>query len=183
MKDNKPTIDIVGLNIPEFKAVWYADKSRNKAKAKGELAYIYHMVSANSPYFYLSEDEKESAIINDFIPLDIRSKWKPSEKVKLAIKKFETMPPNDSPSIRMLKAANGVADKLAGYFDSVDFTEINEETGNLLHDPKRVMDTLKGLSNTINEIRELEASVKRDQDSDDTRVTGGARFSAIEDEI
>lgn len=183
LKNNIPTIDIVGVNMPEFRAVWLADKRRNKAKAKAEMAYIYHMVSASSPYFSLPEKEKESTIIDEYFPEDIKKTWKASDKVKAAVKRFANMPPNNSPSVRMLQAANGIADKLADYFNKVDFEEINEETGQLLHDPKRVVDTLKSLSHIINEIKELEDSVKRDQNKDDMHVVGGDRFSMIEDEF
>ena len=120
--DNKPRVTAEGLNIPEFKKIWYNDKEgKSKWTAQGELAYIFHMLDPESSYANLAEDAKELTIIQDFIPKLKQGYWKPNEWVEAGMAKYLKL--IDTPASRMLNSARKMADKYADYFDSIDLQE------------------------------------------------------------
>jgi hypothetical protein len=51
----------VGINLPEFKKLWTADKTTDKSQYAKELAYIYHMCDYESPYFDMLNKKEEVA--------------------------------------------------------------------------------------------------------------------------
>lgn len=83
------------LEIPEFKAVIRRLKKckgdldgRLKLVAKKELAYIYHMASAEGPYFSYPPLERHQRLVNDLFE---DPKWKADEEVLTAIKRFKEL--------------------------------------------------------------------------------------------
>lgn len=176
--DNKPRITPEGLNIPEFKKIWYNDKHRNKWTAQGEIAYIYHMVDPESSYANLDHEMKEQTIIEDFIPKSKQESWSPNEWVEAAMEKYRLL--RETPASRMLESAKKLADKYARYFDEIDLNE-RDEIGNLLHDPVKVMSTLSKIPDVIKSIRVLQEEVAKGNQSKDIHVRGNKEFSKILD--
>ena len=177
--ENKPRITPEGLNIPEFKKLWYNDKEgREKWTAQGELAYVYHMIDPGSSYANLDYELKEQTIIEDFIPKKKQDYWKPNEWVIAAMEKYRKM--IETPAVRMLNSAKKVADKYAKYFDGIDLEE-RDESGNLRHDPAKVMSTLSKIPDMIKAINTLEEEVRKGNQSSDIHVRGGKEFSNIFD--
>ena len=83
------------LEIPEFKAVIRRLKKckgdldgRLKLVAKKELAYIYHMASAEGPYFSYPPLERHQRLVNDLFE---DPKWKADEEVLTAIERFKEL--------------------------------------------------------------------------------------------
>ncbi len=78
--DDVPTLNAVGINIPEFKELWKADTSKSKDTYAKEVAYIYHMCDYESPYFDVVDKAKEvgKAYMGS-------EKYKPTRKVQACI--------------------------------------------------------------------------------------------------
>lgn len=104
------------LWIPEFKALWDRDKSKDKKQATSEISYIVFMHSFVSPYTGYSEKEREKKVRKDCFGVK-SEEWKPDTEVKAAIKKFLTL--QDTPTLRLLKAAKEGIDKITEYYENV----------------------------------------------------------------
>lgn len=178
VQDNNPRITPLGLNIPIFTELWKRDPLEEKPVAQFELAYVYHMAHVKSPYNQFIENDRHENIVNDYN----RIGWSPDDRVIRAIDTLRNMPPNNTPAVRMLIAAREVADKLAEYFRSVDFTLLDEE-GKPVYDAKKTVDTLRAMGGVISTLEELEESVRQGVSQMDEKVRGGAKFSILEDEI
>lgn len=176
IRDNIPTITLEGVNIPEFKAVWMDDPSEDKTKARKELAYIYHMASSKSSYAKLSQDERMYEVKRDYIGTE---DWEPSVLVLDAIAKYKKL--NTTELMRLLEAASGVADKLADYFNNIDFGEINSQ-GLPTYEASSVINSLSKLSNVVKSIRELNEQVKKDLEVNSEKVRGNVTLSIFDED-
>lgn len=80
MQRDQPYLNPVGINLPEFQALWKADTSKDKSQYAKELAYVYHMCDFESPYFDVKDKEKEvgKAYMNS-------EKYKPTKRVQNCI--------------------------------------------------------------------------------------------------
>lgn len=62
-----PVIKPEALFVPEFKALWEGDKSKDKHKATRQISYIYHSVNPMGPYGQLDPFEKEELTKRDLL--------------------------------------------------------------------------------------------------------------------
>ncbi len=154
-KSNKVVIDPDKLVIPEFKAIWDRDKSKDKEQAFKELTYIYMLVDFKSAYQAYPEDIRESKIIEDFIK---DSKWKPDNLISDAAKKYYAL--QETPTLRMLNSAKLAVEKLSNYFKRSS-PEDRSYTANL-----------EKLGKIIESLDKLEERVKKEQAAEN-RVRGG----------
>jgi hypothetical protein len=176
IRNNVPTITLEGVNIPEFKAIWMNDPSEEKILASKELAYVYHMASPKSSYAKLSELEKEGEVRRDFIGKD---DWEPSELVLQAINKFKKL--NTTELMRLLDAAASVADKLADYFNGIDFEEVSMQ-GLPKYEAASVINSLSKLSSVVKSIRELREQVNKEQELNSEKVRGNVSLSIFDED-
>lgn len=172
-----PEITAEGLSIPEFKAIWNSDESDSKVDAKGIFAYIYHTVDPQSVYKNLNDREKHKTLVVDYVK---KAGWKPDKDVKKAIKKYERL--IETPELRLVRSSKRLLDKMADYFNQVDFTELNPETGLPVYDPKKLVDTIKQLSSVARSIDELEEAVARGEASKSEKLRGNTEFNIFEED-
>ena len=66
-KDNNIIVSPEVLTIPEFSAIWKADKTKDKVEAFKAFTYIYHTVDYNSPYSNYPKDKKDESIKQDML--------------------------------------------------------------------------------------------------------------------
>jgi len=176
IRDNVPTITLEGVNIPEFREIWMADEDDGKAKARKELAYVYHMASPKSSYAKLPNHERDGELRRDYINDET---WEPSELVQNAIDKYRKL--NSTELMRLLESASSVADKLASYFNAVDFDEISMD-GSLRYEASAVINNLSKLSSVVKSIRELKDQVEKEQEISAERMRGNVTLSMFDDE-
>jgi hypothetical protein len=163
------------LIISQFKKLWTRDKSKEKKKAKIELAYVYYYSDWRSPYrIYPEKEERSERII-----LDIFEKgWKIDEKILEACQKYEEL--NTTDSMLLLQDARGAVGKLRAYFRDVDLTERDEKTGKPIYSAKDLMLNLKQVGSVIKGMKELQEEIAKEQYAE-TRIKGGGRAGAFED--
>lgn len=156
--NNKPRITPEGLTVPELLVVWKDDKTKEKIAAHASLAYIYHSVHPKSIYRNFSENERDDIIITDMKKTyGTSDRWTPSENCEEAKQKYEKM--ISTPTKRMLESAEKTAEKLADYFEGVDFNLMHPDTGLPIYDAKKVVDTLKQLDGVVQTIDALKKKV------------------------
>lgn len=177
---NKPRVTPEGLTIPELLAVWKDDKTNDKFAAQASLAYVYHTVHPKSVYRNYPEKERESIIISDLRKtFGTSDRWTPSENCIAAKKKYSEM--ISTPTKRMLDAAKSTADKLADYFEGVDFSLTNPETGQPVYDAKKVVDTLKQLEGAVQTIDALKKKVDLELEEASTVNYGNKGYGKFAD--
>ncbi len=136
------------LWIPELKTLWTRDKSKDKAKAYNEIAYIVFMYDHRSPYKDYAEKDREEKIRKDCFPDN--PDWQPDVAVSKAINRFKEF--QETANSRLLSAAKIAADKLTDYFRSVDPTAATE-----------IVKNLKELGTVVKSLDMLEKQVQKEQ--------------------
>jgi hypothetical protein len=147
-----PDADIIA--IPAFKKIWDRDKSKEKNTALKEISYIVFLCDFHSPYKDMRDGEKSDKIIEEVF----EKVWEPDEVIKSAIKVYNKL--QETPSMRLLASARKTLDKLADYFEMVDFKEVDSFTGKLLHSPTDLTRNLKEVGNIVKSLVNLEQQVK-----------------------
>lgn len=86
MNNNDPTLQAIGINIPEFMRLWKRDLDPDKSRYRAEVAYIYHMVEYDSPYY--DRPNKHQTIAKDYMK---NEDWEADPLVLAALKKYESL--------------------------------------------------------------------------------------------
>ena len=161
------------IAIPPFREIWDRDKSKTKEKATKEISYVVYLCDYKSPYIAYAEPEREKVIREDFIKDD---KWKPDEVITTAIEKYKEL--QYTPILRMLNSALGVADKISGYFDKVNFDEVDAK-GFHKYDINDVLGAISKVENAVKKLKSLEQQVKSEQ-LENTNVRGNSEINDYE---
>ena len=166
------TLNPTSLYIPEFKELWDRDKSVTKERATHEIAYIVFLCSysVKNPYNVYAESIKEQKVNEDTI------KGIPDESIERAIKKYKEM--QETTYTRLLASSKGAAEKLAGYFDDIDFSKI-DAYGKPIYSGRDLTSNLKEVGNIIKSLTSLEKQVQRDL-LDNTSIRGGSSVGPFE---
>lgn len=151
--------------VPEVQAMLRANYNkgpgdhdgRKKLKAKKEIKYLVLGYSRKSPYADYNEKER---LKQAFIDAKLEEPWNPSVELEALIPKFKEG--NKNRVTRMIYAAMRFLDKLETQIDSIDLNERNMTSGALIHNPKQVMDTLRGLPAMAETLTELERQARTD---------------------
>jgi hypothetical protein len=146
------------LNIKPFKALWLADKTKDKSNATKDIHYIWYFTDFDSPYFEYDDLEK-TKLIKEQILEDI--KYKPSKEVLDAIRVYQEL--NNTPTIQLLEAANGAIFKMKEYFKDIDFSEDD------IDKVSRAVTNMPKMIEAINKAKEL----CRKEKAETTRNRGG----------
>ena len=162
LKNNIVQINTDFLVVPEFKELWDRDKSKTKERAYKELSYAYFMADYKSPYNVYPEDQREEAILKDFIR---DAEWKPDDLVKQAVNRYIEF--QDTPTLRLVRAARKAVEKLIIFFET-------EGT-----DHKSFTSNLKELGNITKSLDMLEEKTKKEQTSEE-RIRGGGEIKTRE---
>lgn len=165
IKDGKIVITPDKLAIPVFKQIYERDKSKNKEIAFKELSYIFFMVDFNSPYQSYPNDKKEKIIIEDIF----KDKWSPDKLVKEGVIKYTEF--TDTAVIRLVRSAQNACDKLADYFNNVDYT-LKDDNDKLVYTAKDVVLNLKNIGDISDSLSKLEEKIKKDI-KQTSKVRGG----------
>lgn len=163
------------LAVDEFKNIWDRDKSKNKGKAMKELSFIVFMCDerAHNPYSGLSRDLREEMLTKDL--LQGKSYEKDSGLVD-GINKLKAL--LETTSTRLLVSAQVAADKLAGWFNKVDF-DVVDKVGKQRYSASELSRNLKDVGNIVKSLKELERQVRKEQ-ADDNVARGGAEIGLFE---
>ena len=120
-----------------------------------------------------SEDIRADILKEDFIQVD---GWSPDEGIGGAINKFRLL--SETTSSRLLKSSKIAADKLAVYFETIDFT-ILDDNGKPIYSARELASNLSAVGNIIKSLRILEDQVRKEQ-MDDNVARGGAEIGIFE---
>ena len=162
------------LNIPEFKKLWEADRSKIKEKAFKEFEFIYYVEDFNSPYSVYEYDERVKRLKEDHIK---DSKWVISKDLQKAIDKYKEL--NETPLLGLLRDSYDLIQKLRAYFRRVNF-DLLDDDGKPVYSAKDAMANLGKLKDVITSVKSLEHLVKQEQ-ADNIRSRGGSETGLYEE--
>lgn len=163
------------LAVPEFKAIWNRDKTKGKKRAIQELSYVAFLCdnTAYNPYRGYSEDTRSEELIKDFIRDET---WEPDELIKGAVKKLRSL--LETTSSRLLKSSLIATDKLGAYFETIDFTQL-DDNGKPMYSARELSTNLGSVGSIVKSLKILEEQVKKEQ-LDDNITRGGFEIGDFE---
>lgn len=158
--DNNGNITVAPeiLLIPEFRALWNKDKTKNKSSAMMDFTYIYYTTDFKSPYVksYAGED-LVNKVKSDFTSED----WKESKFVKDAINKYTDL--QKTKTLKLFEAADSALSQIYTYLKNFKIDEVDDEkrdtvVNNVLKNIEKVPDIGLKLDSARRSVeRELEA--------------------------
>ena len=171
--------------VKEFRKILERDRGsvgdsqgRRKQQARKEFSFIYNYCDYASPYVEFSEDEKiEAAAMGAGLPPEFLDSYKKDKELQAAVSIYMSL--RETRSLKIIRAAYGVIDKVRVFYETIDLTEKTKQD-NYAHKPKDVMSGLKDLGPTLKKLEDLEASVKREL-AQTGRLRGGAKQGVEED--
>ena len=168
---NEPEV----LLIKEFAALWTNERNKTKEDPKGiyksrayrELTYIWLMIDWASPYSDYAEQDRHQACLQDANLSE--DEWA-DPVFRAACRKYRDMQ-NESRALKLIKAAQGVVDKITDYFDTIDLSERDSITGRPIWKTNDVMKEMQSVSKVVDELKSLEYMYKKEQE-EETGVRG-----------
>jgi hypothetical protein len=145
LKNDRIVVSPEALAISFLGELWARDKSKDKAKAYKDIAYIYYMADFNSPYSVYPEAERGD-YVKEYV---VGKSFKEDESIKNAINEYKKL--NTTPAMEMLEAANIAVHKMKEYFKTVDFSD-GEST---IDKVQRAIINMPKLAAALNEAKEI----------------------------
>lgn len=168
LKDDSVIINVEWLSVPELEDIWKLDKTKNKVKATKEFLYLYHITDANSPYYNLSEKEKDKIIKIDIFG---NEKYKISDKLQKAIKKYKNLTITKEEAL--LIVVENKIDSITEYFKDMNVEDIDTVKKSV-----EIFSKLEPLLSSLTKLRDL---VKKEKLSSNERRKAGRETSLFED--
>lgn len=172
--NNQLVVDPNMLVIPWVKAIWDADKSKDKSKAFKDLSYIYFLVDYKSPFYTYPETSRMDMILDQIVR---DNKWEASNLVLEGIDRYKET--NRTQTMGLLEDARVLVEKLRGYFREADFSELDDQ-GKLVYSPKEAMSNLAGLGKVVESLDILNERVKKEI-TQKTSVRGNKTLTSYSD--
>ena len=160
--------------LKPFKELWNRDKSKNKDKALQELAYVYFMCDPRSDYQYIVDEEDRAKAIKEGEGID--SKWKPDNKVIMAMEFYKQFKPV---SALLLEDTRVAVDKLRQLLRNIDLTEVDDK-GKPIYTLNTVTATIKQIPSLVKDLDEAEKAIAKEIMESD-KVRGAQEKSMYED--
>ncbi|QDP46367.1 MAG: hypothetical protein GOVbin1709_29 [Prokaryotic dsDNA virus sp.] len=157
LRDFKVTISPKALIVPEFKALWDRDESKNKSTALSELAYVYYLSDFKSPYLLsLDISVVKHTVAKDFMKDE---NYKPDDLVEEAIKKYKSL--QETPSMRLLNSSLVTVSKLTDYLESVDLDE-RDDKNKPIYKPSDITNSLKSIGGIVESLTKVRDQVEKE---------------------
>ena len=180
---NEPVV----LMIKEFRDLF--EPSRNKCKEdktgkKGlrgfkELIYIYLMINWKSPYADDPDQDRHKYCLQD---AELTEEDFEDSVFRAACRKYDELQ-NSSRSLRLIKAAQGIVDKVTVYFDTLDLDERNPVTQAPIFKTKDVLAEMQNVDKVLDALKNLEDKYKKEIEGDKADIRGDAIPGIIESSL
>jgi hypothetical protein len=131
------------------------------------------MCDYNSPYAVYPNTKRKEVIIRDYMQ---EEDWEETKEIKEAIKRYVDF--QETHTMRLMRAAKGASDKLAGYFETINFLD-KDANGKPIHTAKDVAYNLEKVGNIVDSLDKLETRIKKEVKTE-SRVRGGGEIGMYE---
>lgn len=162
---NEPEV----LLIKEFADLWSNDRNKTakdktgskKTRAYKELTYIWLMCDWSSPYSDYTEQERHKEALRDAGLTE--EEWNNPE-FRAACRKYRELQ-ESSRSLKLIKSAQSVVDKITDYFTLLDLHERDEVSGKPIFKTKDIMAELSNVAGVVEQLKTLEILYKKEQEA------------------
>ena len=165
--NHNPSITAEALLIPEFKALYTRDKTKDKRVATNEIGYIYFSVDYQSNYLTFTKAVRDAELGRDFMG---DSNYVPDALVRAAMDKYELL--QQTPTMRFLKAAQHAQQETEKYFMNINYAE-RDIKGNAVYKGTDVTKMLKDCAGIKDALDKLIEAVKKEKSNGSTPRGGG----------
>lgn len=161
---NEPEV----LLIREFAKLWNNERNKTKSDKKGEkktrafreFTYIWLMLDWTSPYSEYAEQERHQEALKDANLTE--EEWNDPD-FRAACRKYRELQ-ESSRSMKLIRSAQGMVDKITDYFETLDLQERDQITGKPIFKTKDVMAELTNVSDIVEQLKTLEYLYKKEQE-------------------
>lgn len=171
--DGEIKLNPQALALAPFRVIWEADEDRTKENATKEIQYVVFLCDFDSPYRDYVEGERVTRIKEDVFN---NVNWEETVLVKEAIKRYEEF--QETTNTRLLKRSKIAAEKLAIYFENVDFDKVDDK-GKPIYSARELVATLAMVGNLVRSLTILENQVKKER-IESVVVRGGSEVGPYE---
>ncbi len=133
-------------------------KGTKRLRAFKEFTYIWLAIDWQSVYSDYIESEKHELALKDS---GLTQEEFDDPTFRAACRKYRDMQ-NETRSMKALKAAQGVIDKVVLYFNNIDLEERDEETNKPIWKVKDIQTELTNLEKVLESLKSLETIVRKD---------------------
>ena len=120
------------------------------------------MIDWASPYSDYTEQERHEEAMKD---AKLTEKEWTDPTFRAACRKYRELQ-NSSRSLKLIKAAQDVVDKITDYFETLDLQERDPVTGKPIFKTKDIMAELSNVSDVVEQLKTLEVLYKREQEQE-----------------
>lgn len=152
------------------------DKYKDRYHGILELTFIGFLLNPKSDFADIRDEQERTEAI--LLSMGQGDKIKIDEITQEAIEFYKER--NHTTTTKLLDKALNALDKLGDYFDQIDFSE-RDEKGNMVYDPKRLVDTIKEAPKLMSAVRELKDQIRKEQEVEQG-VRGSGKKGIYEDE-
>lgn len=161
---NEPEV----LLIREFAKLWNNERNKTKSDKTGnkktrafrEFTYIWLMLDWTSPYSEYAEQERHQEALKDANLTE--EEWNDPD-FRAACRKYRELQ-ESSRSMKLIRSAQGMVDKITDYFETLDLQERDQVTGKPIFKTKDVMAELTNVSDIVEQLKTLEYLYKKEQE-------------------
>jgi hypothetical protein len=156
-KDRNVIVNPEALLVPEFKALWSRDKTKEKLRATRELSYIYFISDYRSPYrTSLTPNSLASTVSSDFMK---DPNFKPDDLIKSAMTKYNLL--QRTPTMALLASSITTVHKLTDYLEGVDLAE-RDQNNKPIYKPTDVTNALKSIGGIVESLNMVRESIEKE---------------------
>lgn len=178
MHDWKLTLDETVWGLKPFKVILDRDDSKEKEIAHAEMLYIWFFSDIKSDYLFLPEKDREKEIIKNIDGLP--KKWKPDKAIKDAIKYYKQM--SETTIQRLYKNSVKAAQDVGEYLSHTESLLAERDAGGRpVYDIKKITNSLKDVKTIMQNLKEAEKEVIKEQKDNEGKSKGKQTFNLFED--
>lgn len=154
------------LLVSEFKQLLEPNRNKCKDDKTGklglrvikELTYIYLTFDWKSPYIDYSEVERKEAALIDS---GLTSQEVTDQVFIAACQKYQKL--QDTRKLKLLRASYNAIDELRIYFETLDLTLTDTQTGKPIYTAKDVISNIASLGKVVEGLEQLESIVRSEK--------------------
>lgn len=169
------SVEPEALMLAPFKAIWDKDKTKDKAMAMQELAYIYFMGDPRSDYQYIVDEEERAKEVKK--GLGLPAKWKEDKVVRRAIDFYNSFKPT---SAALLEDTRVAVNKLRQLLRDIDLDE-KDDKGKPVYTLNTITATIKQIPSLVKDLDMAEKTLSKDI-LEEARARGSQNKALGEDE-
>jgi hypothetical protein len=178
IKEDQVTFSPQALSLSPFRKIWDKDKSKSKAKAIATLSAVYYFADYKSDFAEILDTQEKIEAIKSVI-VGMPKDWEPDADFNNAVTFYKDR--QQTVTTKLLDDARYAVSKVSTYLREVDLTE-TDSNGKLIHDAKKIADTIGNLSKITESMKKLEDAVKKEIQHKDS-LRGGHTKATFEDGI